>query len=159
MTEAEALARDLVAEATVRGRTLATAESLTGGLLGATITAVAGASVVYRGGLITYATDLKHTLGGVPAATLTADGAVSASTVEALARHAAEVCGATIGLSLSGVAGPDPQEGHPAGTVWLGWYAAGQVGTELLALTGDRAAIRVGAVGAALRRARILVAE
>ncbi|WP_051215237.1 CinA family protein [Granulicoccus phenolivorans] len=155
--EVGTLGADLIAAATARGRTIATAESLTGGLLGATITAVPGASLVYRGGLITYATDLKHTLGGVPAATLDTAGAVSAPTVEALARHTAQVCGATIGLSLSGVAGPDPQEGYPAGTVWLGWSDAAGAGSELLTLSGDRAAIRAAAVTAALHRAYALV--
>lgn len=143
------LAAAVVRTATALGRTLATTESLTGGLLGASITTVPGASVVYRGGLITYATDLKHTLGGVDADTLRSEGAVSAATAEALAIGATRTCGADLGLALTGVAGPTEQEGHPAGTVWLGWYA-GSPGHRLLRLAGDRAAIRAGAVRGAL---------
>lgn len=146
------LAVQVVSAATAAGRTLATAESLTGGLLGAAITSVPGASVIYRGGLITYATDLKHTLGGVDADRLAVEGAVSAGTAEELAVGAARVCGAEVGLALTGVAGPDEQEGHPAGTVFLGWYAAGS-GHRLLRLPGDRAAIRRGAVASALQKA------
>ncbi len=146
------LAVQVVAAAAAAGRTLATAESLTGGLLGAAITSVPGASVIYRGGLIAYATDLKHTLGGVDADRLAAEGAVSAGTAEALAAGAARACGADVGLALTGVAGPAQQEGHPAGTVFLGWYAGGS-GHQLLRLTGDRAAIRRAAVTCALQRA------
>ncbi|WP_425309424.1 CinA family protein [Ammonicoccus fulvus] len=145
------LAAQVVAAAAAAGLTLATAESLTGGLLGAAITSVPGASVIYRGGLITYATDLKHSLGGVDAEILAFDGAVSAPAVEALAAGAARVCGADVGLGLTGVAGPGEQEGHPAGTVFLGWYA-GESGRQRLRLGGDRAEIRRTAVTSALRR-------
>lgn len=147
------LARAVVQAFRARGRTLATAESLTGGLLGATITAVPGASTVYRGGLITYATDLKGTLGGVPHDVLARDGAVSEATVRALARTTASSCRADIGIALSGVAGPDPQEGHSAGTVWLGWSTSGGQDAELLALDASRGrdGVRDQAVEAALR--------
>lgn len=136
-----------------RGWTLATAESLTGGLLGATLTAVPGASAVYRGGLITYATDLKATLGGVPAEVLARAGAVSEATVRALASTTAHTCGADVGVALSGVAGPDPQEGRPPGTVWLGWWRAGVPDARLLSLdaAGGRAGIRRDAVALALQ--------
>lgn len=151
------LARAVVAGGTRARRTVATAESLTGGLLGAVITSVAGSSEVYRGGLITYATDLKTALAGVDPATLARDGAIAATTAEAMARGAADRCGADIGLALTGVAGPSEQEGHPAGTVWLGWCARGYAGSARLELAGDRAAIREGAVRAALERALELV--
>ena len=151
------LARSLVLRAVSVGRTLATAESLTGGLLGAALTSVAGSSAVYRGGLITYATDLKASLGGVEVAALERDGAVSASTAMALATTAARVCSADLALALTGVAGPDRQEGKPAGTVFVGWWANGGAGQQLVHLSGDRAAIRAAAVAAALRIAEGLL--
>jgi nicotinamide-nucleotide amidase len=153
------LARAVVERAVATRRTLATAESLTGGLLGAAITSVAGASEVYRGGLIAYATDLKATLAGVDPAVLSRDGAVAATTAEALARGAAQTCGAALGLGLTGVAGPTEQEGHPAGTVLLGWYAGSTGGHRLIRLTGDRDTIRSGAVAAALETALALLSE
>lgn len=102
-----------------RGQTVATAESLTGGLVGAAITSVPGASEVYRGGLIAYATELKHQLAGVPERTLAVDGPVAASTAAELARGAGRVCAADWGLATTGVAGPDGQAGHPVGQVFV----------------------------------------
>lgn len=147
------IARAVVERAVATGQTLATAESLTGGLLGAAITSVPGASEVYRGGVIAYATDLKVTLAGVDPAVIDHDGAVAATTAEALARGAALRCTAALGLGLTGVAGPEEQEGHPPGTVFLGWYAASASGHRLLRLDGDRLSIRAGAVRAALTAA------
>lgn len=145
------LARSVVLAASASGRTLATAESLTGGLLGATITTVPGASVVYRGGIITYATDVKETLGGVAAQVLERDGAVAATTARDLAESAVRRCSSDIGLALTGVAGPATQEGQAPGTVWLGWaLAGGASGAELLHLPGPRPQIRAAAVRAAL---------
>lgn len=133
----------VIARLTELGQTLATAESLTGGSLGAWLTAVPGASLAYRGGLIVYATDLKTTLAGVSAETLARDGAVAESTAAELAVGAARRCGATWGLATTGVAGPDRQEGHPAGTVFVGLVGAdGAAEVRRLALAGDRAAIR-----------------
>lgn len=153
------LAEAVVRRAVAARRTLATAESLTGGLLGAAITTVAGASEVYRGGLIAYATDLKATLAGVDPQVLRREGAVAAGTAEGLARGAAFHCGADLGLGLTGVAGPAEQEGHPAGTVFLGWYAGSAAGHRLVRLTGDRPDIRAGAVRAALATALELLDE
>lgn len=145
------LARSVVLEASAAGRTLATAESLTGGLLGATITSVPGASVIYRGGVIAYATDLKGSLGGVRPEVLERDGAVAASTARELAEGAARQCRADVGLALTGVAGPAVQEGQPPGTVWLGWAVSGGAsGATLLHLSGARPAIRAAAVRSAL---------
>lgn len=145
------LARSVVLAASEAGRTLATAESLTGGLLGATITSVPGASVIYRGGIITYATDVKATLGDVPVDVLERDGAVAASTARTLAEGAARQCGADIGVALTGVAGPAIQEGHPPGTVWLGWALGGEAsGAQLLHFSGSRPEIRARAVQSAL---------
>lgn len=144
------LAEPVIAAARRTDCRLATAESLTGGLLGAALTGVGGASTVYRGGLITYATDLKASLGTVDAGQLARHGAVSAATAQGLAAGAASRCGAEFAVSLTGVAGPDPQEGYPAGTVFCGWYARGRAGSRELSLSGDRAAIRYAAAAAAL---------
>jgi nicotinamide-nucleotide amidase len=135
-----------------RGETLAVAESLTGGLLAATIVDIPGASDVFRGGLVVYATDLKAELGGVPPALLAAHGPVHADVAAALAGGARERCVADWGLATTGVAGPDPQDGVPVGRVFLG--LAGPRGTATvrrLDLSGDRAQIRVATVAAALR--------
>ncbi|MBF6132507.1 CinA family protein [Nocardia otitidiscaviarum] len=147
---AEAPAADLVRALRAAGQTVATAESLTAGLLAATIAGVPGASAVLRGGLVVYATDLKATLAGVSADTLDTDGPVAASTAEQLAVGARIRCGADWGVGLTGVAGPEPQDGRPVGTVFLG--LAGPEGTEVvrLKLSGDRWTIRVTAVRAAI---------
>lgn len=143
-------AAELVAELTARGQTVATAESLTAGLLAATIAGVPGASVVLRGGLIVYATELKAELAGVAPATLAVDGPVAASTAAELASGAARRCGADWGVGLTGVAGPDPQDGTPVGTVFLGVAGPGGVRVRELALSGGRWEIRRGAVIAAV---------
>jgi nicotinamide-nucleotide amidase len=133
-----------------RGETVAVAESLTGGLLAAALTDTPGASATFRGALVVYATDLKARLAGVPAPLLQAQGAVSPDVAAALAGGVRDRLGATYGLGLTGVAGPEPQDGVPVGTVYLGLATprAGQV--RKLSLTGDRAAVRAQAVAAAL---------
>jgi nicotinamide-nucleotide amidase len=144
-------AREVLAALESRGQTLAVAESLTGGLLAATIVDVPGASRAFRGGLVVYATDLKAALAGVPPQLLEARGAVDPDVAAALAGGVRQRCGADWGLSTTGVAGPDPQDGKPVGTVYLG--VAGPDGFGLvshLELAGDRAAIRRAAVAGAL---------
>lgn len=142
---------DAVRALRARQWTVGTAESLTAGLLAATIADVPGASAVLRGGLIVYATDLKHVLAGVPEDVLGRHGAVSAETARALATGAARRCAADVGIGLTGVAGPDRQEGHPVGTVHVGLSVAGRDpwSVELL-LAGDRGQIRRAACAAAL---------
>lgn len=139
-------ARELVEALVRRGQTLATAESLTAGLLAATVAGVPGASAVLRGGLIVYATDLKGSLAGVDSAVLATDGPVAASTAAQLAQGARDRCDADWGIGLTGVAGPDPQDGHAPGTVFLG--VSGPDGTEVTALqlSGERWEIRFGSV-------------
>nr|WP_268914031.1 CinA family protein [Corynebacterium uropygiale] len=105
---------------TDRAETLASCESLTAGLFAAEIATVPGASAVLRGGLITYATELKHSLAGVPEETLAAVGPVAEETARAMAEGARSTCEATWGVALTGVAGPDSQDGHPVGEVWIG---------------------------------------
>jgi nicotinamide-nucleotide amidase len=148
------LESELVATLTARGQTVATAESLTAGLVCANLTAVAGASAVVRGGLVVYATELKARLAGVSEELLAEHGAVHPDVAAQLAHGARERCGADWGLGLTGVAGPDPQDGVPPGTVHVGLdWAGGQV-VRTLRLRGDRAAVRAGSVDGALRLLR-----
>ena len=134
-----------------RGETLAVVESLTGGLVTASLVDVAGASAVLRGGLIVYATDLKATLAGVPEELLAERGPVDPDVARRLAEGGRERCGADWGLATTGVAGPEPQDGKPVGLVYVA--AAGPDGSvvERLDLDGGRAAIRDATVEAALR--------
>lgn len=140
----------VVAALTARGETLAVAESLTGGLLGAAVTEVPGASVVFRGGVTAYATELKGELLGVPADLLALVGAVDARVADGMAEGVRRLLRADWGLSTTGVAGPSPQDGSPVGTVFVG--CAGPDGTVVrrLALSGDRDSIRRESVLAAL---------
>jgi nicotinamide-nucleotide amidase len=143
-------AADILAALGQRGETLAVAESLTGGLLAATLVEVPGASKVFRGGLVVYATDLKASLAGVPADLLAARGPVDPDVAVALAEGARDRCRADWGLATTGVAGPDAQDGVAVGTVFVA--VAGTTGSRVraLALSGDRPAIRTATVAAAL---------
>jgi nicotinamide-nucleotide amidase len=134
-----------------RGETVATAESLTAGMLAVALTDVPGASATYRGGLVTYATDLKASLAGVDPALLAAKGAVDPDVARQLAAGARDRLGASWGIALTGVAGPDPQDGQPVGTVFVGIAGPGGfAGVHRLDLSGDRSAIRTAATEAAL---------
>lgn len=152
-------ARALVADLTIRGQTVATAESLTAGLLAATLAGVPGASAVLRGGLLTYTEDTKISLAGVAPEVLEAVGPVAAPTARALAVGAQQRCTATWGVGLTGVAGPEPHGGHPVGTVVLG--LAGPVDAEVveLAFSGTRWDIRLAAVRESISRLHALVAQ
>lgn len=133
-----------------RGSTVAVAESLTGGLLAAELSAPPGASAALRGGLVTYATELKAALAGVPEPLLAADGPVSPRVAAAMAAGARERLGATYGLATTGVAGPTPQGGAPVGTVHVALAGPGGGRVRSLALCGDREAVRTHSVAAAL---------
>jgi nicotinamide-nucleotide amidase len=148
----EAVAALVLAELDRRGQTLATAESLTGGLLGATLTAVPGASRSYLGGVISYATRLKSELAGVDAAALAEVGPVASRTAEQMAVGVAYRCRADWGIATTGVAGPDPQDGHPVGQVFVAVAqpAESLVRVHELAAVGDRTAIRRQAARGAL---------
>jgi nicotinamide-nucleotide amidase len=128
-----------------RGETIATAESLTAGMVAVAITDVPGASASYRGGLVTYATDLKATLAGVPDALLAARGAVDPDVAAAMAVGVRDRLSATWGLALTGVAGPDPQDGKPVGLVYVAVAGAAKPAVTELQLSGDRAEIRAAA--------------
>jgi nicotinamide-nucleotide amidase len=139
-------AETLVTRLVERGETVATAESLTAGLVCATLTEVPGSSAVVRGGLIVYATDLKAALAGVDKDLLAARGAVHPEVAAQLAAGARDRCGATWGLGLTGVAGPSAQDGVEPGTVHVGLAGPDLLTVRTLDLRGDRAAIRAGAV-------------
>lgn len=159
MTEPDAGAAEVVAALTRSGRTIAVAESLTGGLLAAALVSVPGASVVLRGGVVAYATDLKAGLLGVDAELLAVSGPVQPEVARQMAEGVRRRLGADIGLSTTGVAGPDPQDGHPPGEVWLGFAIGEDVRAVRLALGGDRAAIRRDTVSESLSRLGLLLAE
>lgn len=128
-----------------RGETVGSAESLTGGALADLLSGTPGASTTYAGGVVTYATRLKRQLLGV-----TAEQVVSAACAAQMATGARELLGVDHAVATTGVAGPDPQEGQPVGTVFLGLAGPDGVRTVALALAGDRAAIRVATCVAAL---------
>ncbi|MEU6477884.1 CinA family protein [Streptomyces sp. NPDC047017] len=143
-------AAEVVELLTVRGQTLAVAESLTGGLVAAEITSVPGASKVFRGSVTAYATELKHELLGVDATLLAQRGAVDPQVAAEMAAGVRDALGADWGVATTGVAGPDPQDGQPVGTVFVavagpgGPVAGADRGgkTAALRLNGDRAEIR-----------------
>lgn len=128
-----------------RHLTVTGAESLTGGLFQSTICSVPGASEVFAGGFVTYAATAKEKLLEIPAALINQHGVVSSATAQAMAEQSRQKLGADIGLSFTGVAGPDGLEGQAAGTVWLGLAIKGQpTVTKELHLAGylGRQAIR-----------------
>jgi nicotinamide-nucleotide amidase len=140
------------------GRTVACAESLTGGLLCATIVDVPGASNVLLGGIVAYATELKRALVGVDGRLLDERGPVDPEVAEQLAERIRTLCAvdgraADLGLSTTGVAGPDPQDGHAPGLVFVGVSSARGARAVELHLDGDRAEVRRAAVARALAEA------
>ena len=136
------LAADVVDALRSANATVAMAESLTGGLLCATLVSVSGASDVVRGAVVAYAPELKTDLLGVDAGLIAEHGTVTPEVALQMAVGARERLGATYGLSTTGVAGPGPAEGRPAGTVHIGIAAPGGAWTRRLELAGDRDTIR-----------------
>lgn len=133
---------DLIATCRALGLTIATAESLTAGMVSSTLAEVPGASAVLRGGVVTYATDTKGSILGLDADLL--EHVVSEPVVLEMARAGCELLNADLGLATTGVAGPEALDGQPAGTVWIAVYNAGRHEglTRLLALEGDRGYVR-----------------
>jgi len=115
----------------MQGRSVATAESLTGGQLGSTITAIPGASKIYRGGVIAYASDLKTDLLGVSQSLLSEGGAVQAQVALEMATGVAQRLDAEFGLAVTGVAGPDSQDGHLPGTVFVACIQRDEYGSVI----------------------------
>lgn len=149
--EAKETAAQVHALLAARGETLAVAESLTGGAIGATITAIPGVSATFRGGIVAYDTGLKATLLGVAVDLLAERGAVDPGVAEAMADGVRGRLSSTYGLAITGVAGPDQQDGHPPGEVYVAVSGPGGRTVDHLRLSGDRAEVRRGAVAAALR--------
>ena len=140
----------VVAALVAAGRTVATAESLTGGLVCAALTDVPGASATVRGAVVAYATELKARILAVDPGLLATGGAVQAEVARQMATGVCRALGADVGVATTGVAGPDPQDGRAVGTVFVAVAADERVWVRELSLTGDRAAIRAGTVAAAL---------
>ncbi|SNT39250.1 nicotinamide-nucleotide amidase/nicotinamide-nucleotide amidase [Streptosporangium subroseum] len=133
------------------GETVSVAESLTAGLIGAALTAPSGASAAFVGGVISYATELKHRLLEVPAGLLEREGAVHPEVAAAMADGVRRLTGSTYGLAATGVAGPEPQDGKPVGTVHLAVSGSdGRVWHRDLHLAGTREEIREWTVNEAV---------
>jgi nicotinamide-nucleotide amidase len=146
-------AAEVIHSFAARGLTIAVAESLTGGLVVADLVSVPGASAVVRGGVVAYATELKHELLGVDAALLAAGGPIQRAVAEQMATGVRERLGADVGVATTGVAGPDPQDGHPPGEVWIAVASDAGVRSLRLERGGDREAVRRETVSAVLELA------
>lgn len=137
--------------AALRGRTLATAESLTGGGIGAVLTGVPGSSAVFMGGVISYTDQVKHDLLGVDAELLRRVGAVSAPVAEAMAAGARAALKTNFAVSVTGLAGPSGDDyGNPVGTVYIGFADEAKVLSKHCLFSGDREAVRQQTIRAAL---------
>ena len=142
----ETLEQRLIAALKARGLTLATAESCTGGLAAKRLTDVPGASAVFLGGVVSYTNGVKERLLAVPHKTLEAYSAVSGPTARAMAQGVRTLTGADLGLSVTGVAGPDRDDaGHDVGTVYIALSTPNETTAQLLHLSGGRSAIRAAA--------------
>ena len=127
----------------LQGKTLVTAESCTGGGIGAALTAVPGSSAVYKGGIISYTNWVKHNLLGVDQQTLDNLGAVSAPVAEAMAEGARKALQADVAVSVTGLAGPGGDEfGNPVGLVFIGYSDAHRTLSRRFLFPGDRASVR-----------------
>ncbi|MEV4774542.1 CinA family protein [Microbacterium sp. LWH12-1.2] len=147
-----------------RALSLGVAESLTGGAIAAEIVSVPGASDVFRGGIVAYATPVKHTLLGVDAELLEEHGPVHPEVALQMAdgvRRALSVAGfpADVGIATTGIAGPDSPDGQPVGTVHIGVVAPGIKISRMFVFEGDRAAVRQQSVDAALSSALAALRE
>lgn len=134
------------------GKSLVTAESLTGGGIGAALTAVSGASKVFKGGIISYTDQVKHQLLGVSVDILSVFGAVSAPVAEAMAVGARKALQADVAVAVTGLAGPDGDEfGHSVGTVFIGYADESGSTVGEYHFFGDREAVRNQTIEAALQ--------
>lgn len=133
------------------GKTLATAESCTGGGIGAALTGVSGSSAVYKGGVISYCNEIKHALLGVDVELLETLGAVSAPVAREMAIGARKALATDVAVSVTGLAGPGGDEyGNPVGTVFIGYADAKTALAREYHFSGDREAVRQQAIVAAL---------
>ena len=137
---------------TLQGKTLVTAESLTGGGIGAALTSVSGASAVYKGGVISDTNEVKHRLLDVPAEILDQFGAVSEPVARAMAEGARKVLEADVAISVTGLAGPTGDAyGNPVGTVFIGYSNSAVTEVKHCLFSGDRDSIRNQTIEAALQ--------
>ena len=135
----------------LQGKSLVTAESCTGGGIGAALTAVSGSSAVYKGGIISYTNWVKENALGVPGEMLEKYGAVSRSVAQAMAEGARKVLQADIAISVTGLAGPGGDEyGNPVGTVFIGYADGNKAYAKEFHFSGDRDSVRNQAICAAL---------
>jgi nicotinamide-nucleotide amidase len=141
-TVAHELAVEILGILRGSGETLASAESLTGGLVAAALTDVPGSSEVFRGGVVAYATELKAALLGVDAGMLMAHGPVHAPVAVEMARGVRERLRTDWGVATTGVAGPGPADGYPAGTVHIAISGADDAVVRTISLAGDREEVR-----------------
>ena len=142
---------------TLQGKTLVTAESLTGGGIGAALTAVSGSSAVYKGGIISYTNEIKQKLLGVPVEILKEYGAVSAPTAKAMAEGARKALEADVAVSVTGLAGPTGDEyGNPVGTVFIGYSDNTVTTVKHCLFSGDRESIRNQTIAEALKLVLIM---
>ena len=149
------LAHEIVAVATEKGVTVSTAESLTGGMIGSIITSVPGSSAVYKGGIVSYTNEVKHAQLGVAQEDLDTFGAVSEPVALQMAQGARNALGSTIGVSVTGLAGPDGDEfGNPVGTVWIGVSTDASTEAQKCLFEGNRQIIRLNTSLEALRLIR-----
>lgn len=136
----------------LEGRTLCTAESLTGGGIGWHLTAVSGSSAVYKGGVISYCNEIKHSVLGVDASLLQSLGPVAAPVAEAMACGARKLLQTDIAVSVTGLAGPGGDEyGNPQGRVFIGYSDSGRTVSRMFTFPGDREAVRLATVQQALK--------
>ena len=135
----------------MRGLTVATAESMTGGAVADLVSAAPGASATFLGGVVSYATEVKQQVLGVSDETVDEYGVVSAPCAAEMARGVRDLLRADYGVSTTGVAGPEPQEGKPVGMVYIGVAGPYGVDTHELTLSGERAEIRAQATREAVR--------
>jgi nicotinamide-nucleotide amidase len=133
-----------------RGLSLAVAESVTGGRLASAFTGVPGASAVFRGGVVSYATDVKVAVLGVDQELVDTDGVISAACAEAMASGVRRALHADVALATTGVAGPEGQEGHPVGTAFVALASSEGRVSRRLELSGDRSSIQDAVTDAAV---------
>jgi len=143
-----------------RQYTLATAESCTGGMIAAACTDLAGSSLWFERGYVTYSNAAKTEMLGVDAQLISTEGAVSESVARAMVRGAAERARAQVAVAVTGIAGPSGgSAAKPVGTVWFAWNVAGSITSEVMHFDGDRAAVRSATVLHALQRLLALLKD
>lgn len=144
--------KNLIEQLTASGKTLATAESCTGGMIGKLLTDVSGSSAAYLGGIISYSNAVKHNVLGVPQNLLDAYGAVSAQVAKAMAEGARRVIDADLAVSVTGIAGPKSDNTNkPVGLVYIGAADGAQTVVQEHHFSGDREQIRAQSAAAAIK--------